>query len=183
MRLSLSAWFDLSQFSLKNGGITLKRVIAAGPVVLAILLRAANAAACGGTFCDTGPTLMSVDQTGENILFVIDGQSVEAHVQIQYQGAAARFAWVVPMPQIPAVTVGSQQLFQNLLQATVPQYGFSRQFDSCGIGGSGGATAVGSGGAAGAGGGTSASDAGVSVVYQKTVGAFDVTVLEGGTAQ
>src|SRR5688572_9301157 len=119
-------------------------------VVLALLLGSSgDARACGGTFCNTGPTAMPVDQTGENILFVMDGQNVEAHVQIQYQGAADRFAWVVPMPEIPAVTVGSQLLFQNLLQATVPQYGFSSQFDSCsssfspGSGGRGGASGAG----------------------------------------
>lgn len=28
-----------------------------------------DAHACGGTFCDAGPTSMPVDQTGENIVF------------------------------------------------------------------------------------------------------------------
>ena len=143
------------------------------------------AAACGGTFCDSGPTAMPVDQTGENILFVLDGQNVEAHVQIQYSGSAERFAWVVPMPEVPTVEVGSQPLFANLLQATVPSYGFSRQFDSCGsvggtsgFGGAGG-TSAGTGGAAGTGGVTG----GPTVVFKKVVGAFEVTVLQGGTAQ
>ena len=40
--------------------------------------------ACGGTFCDAGPTGMPVDQTGENILFVLDDDAVETHIQIQY---------------------------------------------------------------------------------------------------
>src|SRR6185436_10822479 len=70
--------------------------------------------ACGGTFCDTGPAATPVDQTGENVLFVLDGNTVEAHVQIQYVGGAARFAWIVPMPKIPQVTVGSQPLFNAL---------------------------------------------------------------------
>jgi hypothetical protein len=43
-----------------------------------------SALACGGTFCDSGPTAMPVDQTGENILFVMGDGIVEAHVQIQY---------------------------------------------------------------------------------------------------
>jgi len=142
------------------------------------------AQACGGTFCDTGPQSMPVDQSGENILFVIDGQNVEAHVQIQYQGSAERFAWIVPMPEVPDVQVGSQLLFRNLLQATVPTYSVLTQSDQCGgpngAGGSGGALGMGgSGGGAGSGG-----DAGgPSVVFDKTVGAFQVVVLKGGTAQ
>lgn len=152
------------------------------------LLAAASApnvaGACGGTFCDSGPTAMPVDQTGENILFVMDGTSVEAHVQIQYQGAADRFAWVVPMPQIPEVSVGSQPLFTNLLQGTVPTYGYQTQFDQCGGGlnvgtGAGGTSSFGGTGGLG---GVADAGGGPQVVYEKTVGAFDVTVLQGGTA-
>jgi Uncharacterized protein conserved in bacteria (DUF2330) len=152
---------------------------------LAALVFAApdDAAACGGTFCDSGPSTMPVDQSGENILFVMDGQNVEAHVQIQYQGSAARFAWIVPMPEIPEVSVGSQALFDNLLQGTVPSYGFQLKPDQCG-GNKNGGFATGAGGGGGSGGGLNAgSDGGPSVVYDKVVGAFEVVVLQGGTAQ
>src|SRR6185295_1671829 len=60
-------------------------------VLSGALFATREARACGGTFCDSGPTAMPVDQTGENVLFVLDGTNVEAHVQIQYQGAASRF--------------------------------------------------------------------------------------------
>ena len=145
------------------------------------------AKACGGTFCDSGPQSMPVDQTGENVLFVMDGESVEAHVQIQYQGMAERFAWVVPMPKVPEVSVGSQLLFNALLQTTVPSYGFSNRPDQCNRGGNGGIN-LGVGGAAGGGGGGGsrggAADAGgPTVVFSKAVGAFQVTVLQGGTAE
>jgi MYXO-CTERM domain-containing protein len=143
-----------------------------------------EAEACGGTFCDSGPSSMPVDQSGENILFVMDGQNVEAHVQIEYQGSASRFAWVVPMPKIPDVSVGSEALFQNLLQGTVPSYGLQVQPDQCGNQGFGGASAGGSGGGGGFGtGGAAGSGGGPTVVYDKTVGAFQVVVLQGGTAQ
>ncbi|HEY3237059.1 MAG TPA: DUF2330 domain-containing protein, partial [Polyangiaceae bacterium] len=159
----------------------LRKVVLAGLAAVSAY-GPAEASACGGTFCDSGPRAMPVDQTGENILFVMDGTSVEAHVQIQYQGDAARFAWIVPMPKVPDVTVGSQQLFANLLQGTVPTYGYSNQRDSCGSfassGGSGGAS-FGSGGSSGL---LIVGDPGVTVVYQKTVGAFEVAVLSGGTA-
>lgn len=51
---------------------------------LAVTLTPQEAEACGGTFCDAGPTAMPVDQTGENILFVMGEGYTEAHIQIQY---------------------------------------------------------------------------------------------------
>lgn len=157
---------------------------------LAVALLAAEpdpARACGGTFCDSGPQAMPVDQSGENVLFVMDGKTVEAHVQIQYQGSAERFAWIVPMPKVPDVQVGSALLFNALLQGTVPSYGFTQQTDVCEApsdnqfgNGAGGATGMG-----GSGGGLSmdGGGGGPQVVYEKTVGAFEVVVLQGGTAE
>ena len=72
-----------------------------------------TASACGGTFCDGGPNAMPVDQTGENILFVLEQDSVEAHIQIQVaaDAVAEQFAWVIPMMEIPAFSLGSQEVF------------------------------------------------------------------------
>jgi hypothetical protein len=50
------------------------------------------AEACGGTFCDNGPIPMPADQTGENIIFVMEQGQVQAHIQIQYKGEAAKFS-------------------------------------------------------------------------------------------
>ncbi len=149
------------------------------PLALCALVAPGEAEACGGTFCDTGPTAMPVDQSGENILFVVDGDSVEAHVQIQYTGDPARFAWVVPMPSIPDVQVSSNQLFQNMLSSTVPTYGFTTTIDSCGNRGVNENT---SGDGAVFGGSPPSEPGGPEVVLRKTVGVFDVVVLEGGTA-
>jgi hypothetical protein len=100
-----------------------------------------HAEACGGTFCDNipGPTVMPVDQTGENILFWIDRSGsdpyTEAHIQIQYEGDPERFAWLVPVTQTPEVLVGSQALFDNLLGATQPTITLNTRFDgNCGGG-------------------------------------------------
>jgi MYXO-CTERM domain-containing protein len=142
------------------------------------------ASACGGTFCDNGPRPMPVDQTGENIAFVMLPGMVEAHIQIQYKGEASKFSWVVPVQALPEVEVGSQGLFDKLLRSTVPTYSFTTQRDFCGGVGTGT-----SGFAAGAGGSfggfpadaSAASDGGVVVLSQKPVGAFEVTVLGGGT--
>src|SRR6266566_7336025 len=94
-------------------------------VVLGVSATARHVRACGGTFCDSGPRAMAVDQKGENILFVMSQGQVEAHIQIQYKGDAARFAWVLPVPALPDVEVGSQQLFQNLMAGTVPRFGLN----------------------------------------------------------
>ncbi|HEV8246247.1 MAG TPA: DUF2330 domain-containing protein [Polyangiaceae bacterium] len=153
---------------------------AALTLALGVCLSSADARACGGTFCDSGPSAMPVDQTGENVLFVLDGAYVEAHVQIQYQGDAPRFAWVVPMPKIPEVTVGSQPLFSALLATTVPRYGFTQQFENCGT--QNGGLMSGGGAASGGSGGKGSSD-GVTIVSKEVVGAFEVTILQGSSAQ
>jgi MYXO-CTERM domain-containing protein len=124
---------------------------------------------------------MPVDQTGENILFVMDGGQVEAHIQIQYRGDAARFSWILPVPALPQIEVGSDPLFAKLLAGTVPTFGYSTQRDICGGGGAGGRA-----GAGGSAGGSTPADASVGdsgsgvVVAQKQVGAFEATTLSGG---
>lgn len=90
--------------------------------VLASAAWAPRARACGGTFCDQGAP-RSVDQSGENILFVHFEGRLEAHVQIRYQGDPTRFAWLVPLPEEPEVFIGSQPLFDALLESSAPVYG------------------------------------------------------------
>ena len=147
------------------------------------LLAPAQAQACGGTFCDAQS--MPVEQTGENILFVQGEGKVEAHIQIQYNPDtdAGQFAWVVPVTQVPTFAVGSEEFFQNLLNGSVPNYGrdydlvcddnFSSTGNSNG-GDGGGSDESGTGDDGG-------SDP--TVVYEETVGAYDITVLEGGTVE
>ncbi|MFV8750033.1 DUF2330 domain-containing protein [Nannocystaceae bacterium ST9] len=103
---------------------------------LGLALAPTPADACGGTFCDGGgPTVMPVDQTGENILFWIDHSGTEphteAHIQIQYEGEAQDFAWIIPVQQVPEVLVGNQALFDNLLAATVPTFTITTTSQTC----------------------------------------------------
>ncbi|MCA9692620.1 MAG: DUF2330 domain-containing protein [Myxococcales bacterium] len=149
-----------------------------------------EAAACGGFFCDTGgPQPMPVDQTGENILFIIDGQKVEAHIQIQYDptSGASQFAWVIPVQALPEFSVGSELLFTNLLAGTVPSYQLNRTFATCGSNESGGGgTTAGPGGYDsdfGTSGTTDPTTGGPEIIHQETVGAFDIAVLSGGTTE
>jgi hypothetical protein len=148
------------------------------------------AQACGGTFCDGGPAPMPVEQTGETILFVLDGAQIEVHIQIQYDPTttAEQFAWVVPVTALPEFSVGSQQLFANLLGATVPAYGLGSFSEPCEFGDEGGLD--GCDGAAEDDGGLKL-DIGrgepppeePEVVLATTVGAFEVFVLDGGTVE
>lgn len=140
-----------------------------------------TARACGGTFCDAGPTAMPVDQTGETILFVADGDFVEAHIQVDFAGEdTSRFSWIVPVPQVPEVQVGTWALVEAALDATVPTYSF-RVRDQCF------APDPDSGDGGNPGGFITMSDGGGSpppapdVVEQGSVGALDYAVLSGGS--
>ena len=152
---------------------------------------APDAQACGGTFCDTGPQVMPVDQTGENILFVREGDRVEAHIQIQYDGDPERFAWVIPVTALPEVRVSSQALFDNLLSATVPAFAQQSSFDCQGNdrrGGWGcqdaalaGSLADESFGTAGGDDGAQNDGGGPEIVARGVAGAFQYDILQGGT--
>lgn len=155
----------------------------------AIAIAPQTAEACGGLFCDGGPQPMPVDQSGENILFVREGEYIEAHIQVQYEGDAQNFGWVIPLQGVPEFSVGSEPFFQALLMGTVPTYSVQVQRDDCSVPNDGGAfpqdgdngagdTAAGSGAPELDGG----DPGGPQVVLQETVGAYEVTVLEGGTA-
>jgi Uncharacterized protein conserved in bacteria (DUF2330) len=153
---------------------------------LAVWAAPSPAQACGGTFCDSGPTAMPVDQSGENILFVLDGEEVEVHIQIQYEGDPAKFAWVIPLTAVPEFSIGSEALFQSLLAGTVPTYGLTTVRDQCpgpmatgvpqgneGFGDEGGSATAGI---------DDGDPGGPQVVLRETVGAYEIAVLEGGTA-
>ena len=160
----------------------------AGALALTTLLAPRSADACGGTFCDQGPTAMPVDQTGENILFHIGDDFVEAHIQIQYDPdtEAEAFAWVIPVTAIPEFEVGSELLFDAILNATVPSYGLGVSNDFCGdeSGDQANSTGFGTNGEGDPGDGDGdPGGGGPDVVLQTTVGAFEIAVLEGGTVE
>jgi hypothetical protein len=161
---------------------------------VAMFASSPEALACGGTFCDSGPVgrpPMPVQQTGENVVFVMADGYVEAHVQIQYNGDPARFAWLVPVPAVPEVSVGSDQLFLNLLNGTVPTFTMTSSFQSCSGGGRTSSSGCGFGSSNDMSMSGSFNGSGVDstprsnsdiVVKQDSVGAFDVTILQAKTA-
>ncbi len=159
---------------------------------LALALAPAPAQACGGFFCDQiGGVPTPVDQTGENILFVVDDAAgtVEAHIQIQYTGDPQKFAWIIPVTAVPDFSVGSDALFANLLSSTAPIYSFTSTRDcaddnrdppGCSSleASAGGDTFQESTAATGFDEGGS----GPQIIKREVVGAFEIVVLQGGTA-
>lgn len=95
--------------------------------VATVLSSAVPVHACGGFFCQQVP----IDQAGEQIIFQQDGDTVTAVVLIQYTGDAEDFSWVVPVPGIPEVEVGSDLVFTSLEQATRPQFNLTVNGSPC----------------------------------------------------
>ena len=143
----------------------------------ALVLAPVEANACGGIFSDGG----DLNQSDENVLFWIDHSGsephIEAHIQIKYEGDPERFAWVIPVSQVPEVLVGSQALFDNLLAATKVTLTVDvRTEDNCG-------SALGCGpdidwGSPGSDGNSDESDdEGPEILERGFAGAFEYTIL------
>ena len=169
----------------------LRRLIVTAAAAAAVA-HAADARACG---CFAmGNTAQPVVQAGERILFAHEGDQVIAYIQIKYQGAADQFGWIVPLPTVPTLEVGTDQLFTMLDSTTLPQYRLTTNQQFCG-GGSGSSTDVDGEGGCGFGGasaspnfgGVAGSDMGIAtsrdmaaggvVVQQASIGPYDYAVL------
>jgi len=83
------------------------------------------ASACGGLFCQNIP----VNQAAEQILFHEDGEYITAMVRILYDGDAEDFSWVVPVPDTPELSTGSDTFFNELNNLTQPVFTLNREGD------------------------------------------------------
>jgi hypothetical protein len=120
------SWNRLSLGATGALGTALGLIAAAGP-------GATPAAHACGCFAPPDPTTPIV-QAGERILFAMDNGVVTAHIQIQYQGDAQDFAWLVPMPAVPTLELGTDELFTRIIQTTQPRYRLQAEFpDACGV--------------------------------------------------
>jgi hypothetical protein len=167
----------------------------------------APASACGGLFCSTAPVV----QSGEEIVYALeDDASLTMSVRLFYAGSDPDIAWVLPLPAVPEVSVGSTALFTQLRAATAPTFyqtrtteGACRPEPAC-VTASGAPTYAGgcgysSGGSGGWMGGyvdagaradaaavatpdTSIPDGGVVVFSREVVGPYDTVVLGAATA-
>src|SRR5262245_58793330 len=97
----------------------MSRIIAVA-VLAGAALWSAPAEACG-CFAPT-TTVTPVIQAGERILVAVRDGKVIAHVQIQYSGDASDFGWLLPLPSVPTLETGSDELFERLLEETDPVF-------------------------------------------------------------
>ncbi len=87
---------------------------------LVFTLTSQAAKACG-CFAPPDPTVPIV-QAGERILFAVENGVVTAHIQIQYAGDAKDFGWLLPLPSVPTLKLGTEELFTQLINTTQPRY-------------------------------------------------------------
>lgn len=86
---------------------------------LALTLWSQRTEACG-CFTPPNPTVPVV-QAGERILFAVQNGEVTAHVQVQYSGASGQeFGWLLPLPSVPTLELGTDELFALLTTTTQP---------------------------------------------------------------
>ncbi len=150
-------------------------LVVAAAIVTASLPDRADA--CGGFFCATVP----IDQSGEQIIFTLKGEDVEAHVQISYQGDAKSFSWVVPVEAQPTLSIGSPQFFNALAFATQPRFRLEwTESPSCRSFGARSAFNAGPPEMAAEGGG--GDDKGVKVLSEEQVGPYDAAILQASSA-
>ncbi len=102
--------------------------LALGITLGASFVAAPEAHACGGLFCSS-PSL-PVSQRAERIVFSRDDAgNVTAIVEIQYEGPAQEFAWLLPVAGSPEVGVSSTAALQRLQAATNPSYFMTTVFE------------------------------------------------------
>ena len=101
--------------------ITRLRLLFLLAVSTAVLwIGASDAVACGGFFCQIDP----VDQTGERIVFTVnDDSTITTLIEILYEGSAADFSWILPIPEAIsaddlAVPEEGQEVFRELHRLT-----------------------------------------------------------------
>jgi hypothetical protein len=161
-----------------------------------VLAHSGDARACGGLFCNGGPTPQNpfaplpVAQNGENVVFAITqdpaggAPTLEAHIQILYTGDAAKFSWVVPVDAAPTLGTGTDQLFTALAGVTTPRFNASYATSGTCLAEPQTMNAPTRGGPANAGGfsGTAGSTGtagpSVQVSFQGAVGPFDAAVIK-----
>ncbi len=101
--------------------------IGAALVAAVSLVRIPDARACG---CFTPPDpSVPIVQAGERIAFQLREGKVTAHIQIQYSGPAEEFGWLLPLPSVPTLEVGTDELFAQIIQQTQPKYVLTAEYD------------------------------------------------------
>jgi len=106
--------------------------LSAAVAATAVALTPAPAEACGGFVCSTTPPPdpppsftpgTPVNQSGEAIIYAREPDgSLNMTVQIRYEGDTGDFAWILPVPVAPEISVGSDAAFEALRQFSEPVF-------------------------------------------------------------
>ena len=155
--------------------------LCAGLTGVMLATDSAPALACG---CLAPPDpSVPVVQAGERIVFAVDNSVVTATIQLQYSGNAKDFGWILPLPSIPTMELGSDELFAQVQTLTQPKYRLTRVFaDHCNQGTSAFARGAVPGAANAADSGGSAAPQSPLVV-QDSIGPYDYAVLKADDKQ
>ncbi len=97
---------------------TTSAAVVVGALGLVLFSQPVDACGC---FAPPDPSVPIV-QAGERILFAVDNGVVTAHIQIQYAGEAKDFGWLLPLPSVPTLKLGTEELFTQLISTTQPRY-------------------------------------------------------------
>lgn len=142
-------------------------------VAAALALLPQTSKACGGFFCTTLP----INQAGEQIVFRQQGDEITAMVRILYSGEAEDFSWVVPVPTVPDISLGSDITFNELELSTRPQFNLQQEGQVCEkdqfvfAASENAPTAD-----------LDSSDGGVTIEEQLSVGAFEIDIVSSDNA-
>src|SRR5215212_5236238 len=90
----------------------------------ALLIDTPTARACG---CLSPPAVSegeyAVNQRAEQIIFEVEPGWVTAHVLIKYAGAPDKFAWIIPVADVPELAISPVSAFGLIDRLTAPDVG------------------------------------------------------------
>ena len=156
--------------------------IGVASVALVSLVRIPDARACG---CFTPPDpSVPIVQAGERIAFKRSEGKVTAHIQIQYSGPAEEFGWLLPLPSVPTLQVGTDELFAQLIAQTQPRYALVAEYNGdCWFDPNNQDSAAGGDDGGGDAGGDGGGEPGSPVVFREDVGPYDAVVLDASSKE
>lgn len=176
--------------------------LTAAAIAVASTQFAANANACGG--CVSPPVVGTLDkqqvlQNAERVLFVHDPVTKKSTVwiEVRYSGLAKDFGWILPVPKLPVIGVGSKSVFDALDQrlqfrfnvVAAPDENCRDAYEGCEQNQSdklATPTSGGNFGSADAGASaqdTSKSESGVVILAQGSTGPYNYVVVKGSEAK
>ncbi len=86
--------------------------------------------ACGCVSPPVAGEDIAINQSAEQIIFEVEEGFVTAHVLIRYTGKPSEFAWIVPVPSVPELSLSPESAFALLDQGSRPQFSVALE-DEC----------------------------------------------------